>query len=344
MVSHKMISLLLVGLLFAANFNLSEAHIGVTYGTAGNNLPAPEEVVALLEEHKISRVRLLEPNKEFLTALKGKDIEVMLGMTNNVVNSFNGSQLETDKWVEEHVKAYVPDVKIKYIVVGNEVSRNNDLFNVSFSAELVVNQTLIALQDLGLKDIKVTISCDRSVLEQLDPNPVPSTADFWLFTGQFLDPILKILNETGAPFMTSVYPYYEHIKFPNEINSEFALLSSTCSGLTDGKYCYQNKFDVMLDAYYVTLEKRGYPNMEIIVSETGWPSDGGLDATLKNEKTYITNLLKHVRKGTGTPRRPSKPIQVYLNLLDENNRGSPEIEKHFGVFTSDGKIKFPVKF
>ncbi|KAK9664403.1 hypothetical protein RND81_14G039200 [Saponaria officinalis] len=342
MAFHKMISFLVVGILVAANLHLSDAHVGVLYGTMGDNLPAPKEVVCgLLASNNITRVRLLEPNKEVLTALKGKNVEVLLGFPNQDIFTTTTDPL-FDQWVSVNVKPYVPDVKIKYIVLGTDLSRNSDHNKYTFGAFPVMQGIHKSLQKQGIKDVKVTTSCDPSIIMQNGPNPAPSTVKMWNESATFLKDVLKFISENGAPLFVNMHPYYELIKHPNEVKLDFALFNATGNVLTDGKLGYQNKFDAMLDSFYTALEKEGYPEMDVIISETGWPSAGGVAATPENQKMYITNLVQHLSKGT--PKRPNKPIQVYLNLFDENRRGRPEIEKHFGVFTADQQPKFPVHF
>ena len=344
MASRRMMSLLVVGLLFAANLYASEAQIGVCYGTMGTNLPPPQEVVALLEANKITKVRLLEPNKDVLTALKGKNIEVMLGIPNNQLTP-NSAMDPTfaEKWVEANVSAYLPDVKIKYIVLGTEMSRNNQNFLFSNFFIQRISNFHDALQKKGFTDIKVTTSMDQSIIKVNEPNPVPSTLEMRPEAFDLmLNDTLSYLKRIGSPLLVNMWPYYEIVKFSKQIKPEAALFTAPGNIVTDGKLGYQNTFDIFLDSFYTIIEKHGYPDIEIIVAETGWPSAGGLAANVENEKTYITNLIQHVKKGT--PKRPNKPIQAYVNLLDENMRGPLLMEQSFGVFTSDGKLKFPVTF
>ncbi|KAL9232604.1 hypothetical protein vseg_007698 [Gypsophila vaccaria] len=341
MASNRMISLLIVGLLFVANLHLSEAQVGVCYGTMGDNLPKPRDVVAQFAPNDITKVRLLEPNKKILRALKGKNVDVLLGVPNKEVASLATSPAQAEKWVSRNVKPYFPKVKITYIVVGNELSQNNLNFKVFALCFQAMKNIQNVLREQGFKDIKVTTSCDTSIIMPSGAHPSPSTMKFRNESAPFLKDILKFLSQNDTPFMVSIFPYYELIKYPNEIKPEFALFTGKGNALTDGQFSYQKKFDDMLDGFYTALENEGYPKIEIVVSETGWPSAGGLAATLENEKTYVTNLVKHVNKGT--PKRPNKYVQVYFNLLDENQRGRPIIEKNFGLFTSDGNIKFPMK-
>ncbi|KAG4941093.1 hypothetical protein JHK87_044964 [Glycine soja] len=69
------------------------------------------------------------------------------------------------------------------------------------------------------------------------------------------------------------------------------VVGETLQSLTDpnqgtNNFGYQNLFDAMLDSKYTALEKMGAPNLEIVVSESGWPSLGGDGALVENAHAY----------------------------------------------------------
>lgn len=85
--------------------------------------------------------------------------------------------------------------------------------------------------------------------------------------------------------------------------------------------------------------------MQIVVSESGWPSAGGTGATTENAGTYYKNLINHAKSGNGTPKKPGGPIEVYLfAMFDENKKSGAESEKHFGVFNPDKSAKYQLSF
>ncbi|QHN99573.1 Glucan endo-1,3-beta-glucosidase, acidic isoform [Arachis hypogaea] len=136
---------------------------------------------------------------------------------------------------------------------------------------------------------------------------------------------------------TNVKPYSPSVKF--SISLEYALF--TQKGKNDAGY--QNLFDAILDSVYAALEKVNAPNLKIVVSESGWPSQGGVGASDQNAGTYYKNLINHVKGGT--IKRPKGPIETYLfAMFDEDLKKGAETEKHFGLFRPDKSPKYQITF
>ncbi|XP_031385363.1 glucan endo-1,3-beta-glucosidase 8 isoform X2 [Punica granatum] len=86
----------------------------------------------------------------------------------------------------------------------------------------------------------------------------------------------------------------------------------------------------------------GYTDMEIIIGEVGWPTDGDKNANIHNAQRFNQGLIRRALSGTGTPARKGA-IDFYLfSLLDEDAKSVAPgtFERHWGIFEFDGKPKY----
>ncbi|KAJ0978925.1 hypothetical protein J5N97_014399 [Dioscorea zingiberensis] len=308
--------------------------IGVCYGRLGDDLPQPSDVVSLYKSKNIRAMRLYDPNSAALQALRGSNIELILDVPNDNLRSLASDPSAANTWVQNNIRSYWPDVKFKYIAVGNEViPEKPDYINYVQPAMQNIHN---ALSSAGLQDqIKVSTAVSGRALDVSYP---PSQGSF----SPSLLPIIRFLSTTGAPLLANVYPYFSYTGNTGSISLEYALFMSSGTVVTDGSLNYQNLFDAMVDAVYAALEKAGGSNVGVVVSESGWPSAGGDAASVDNARTYNQNLIRHV--GQGTPRRPGA-IETYIfAMFNEGNKGPEEYEKHFGLFYPDQSPVYPIDF
>lgn len=162
----------------------------------------------------------------------------------------------------------------------------------------------------------------------------PSDGEFSDEARSFLDPIISFLEANGLPLLANVYPYFGYIEDPRDI--DYALFKSPGTVVTDKGLNYQNMFDAMVDSIYSALEKSGGSNVRVVVSESGWPSEGRDVATTENAGTYYKGLINHVNQGT--PKKKGQAIETYLfAMFDENNKRGEVTEQHFGLFRPTNK-------
>ncbi|XP_047331844.1 glucan endo-1,3-beta-glucosidase, basic isoform-like [Impatiens glandulifera] len=330
--SNMFVILLQIALIFIQSLEPIVAQVGVAYGMMGDNLPTKPDVIALYKQNGIQRLRLYDPNPEALQALGGSDIEVSVGVLNADIERLASSQDEANTWVQNNIKNY-PSVKFKYIVVGNE-------FQLQFVLSAMQN-LLIAVSDAGLNQIRVTTAVHSGILGESYP---PSNGVFSADVNEFITPIAKFLAIYGCPLFLNVYPYFAYTGSQGNVALDYALFNSPGIVVTDNDLGYQNLLDAMIDAFYWALEKAGAGSVEIVVSETGWPTSGGDGASLENQKNYILKLIDHVKSGLGTPKKPGKLIETYIFAMFDENQKSPEYEKFWGLFTPDQQIKYPINF
>ncbi|KAH7543502.1 hypothetical protein FEM48_Zijuj02G0190900 [Ziziphus jujuba var. spinosa] len=272
----------------------SAQSIGVCYGQVANNLPPESEVINLYHSNGIGKIRIYNSNHSVLDALRLSNRELIVGVANEDLQSI--ANCATD-WVQRNILSYVPDVKFKYIAVGNEIKpRDAESAYVLPAMQNIYNELVAAnLQT----QIKVSTAIDLSLLGSSYP---PSSGSFIATAAPYINPIIGVV-------------------------------------VRDGQFGYQNLFGAIVDTLYYAVEKAGGPNVEIVVSESGWPSEGGEAATVDNASTYLRNLIANV--GWGTPRKPGKAIETYLfGMFDENQKGPAESQRHFGLFSPDKVPKY----
>ncbi|CDO98259.1 unnamed protein product [Coffea canephora] len=315
--------------------------IGVCYGLNGNDLPSTQDVINLYNEKGIAKMRIYAPFPQVLNALRGSNIELIVDVANEDIEPLASDASAAAHWVQDNILRYSPDVQFKYIAVGNEVLPNFDNAKYILPAMENLQNAIIAA---GLQDqIKVSTATYTALLAVSSP---PSQGSFGNDSKLFMKPIINFLVQNNAPLLVNIYPYFGYIGDPANIGLEYALFTSPGIVVQDGLLGYQNLFDAMLDAHYTALEREeGGNTVEIVVSETGWPSEGSSASSVENAGTYYKNLINHVKGGSGTPRRPGKAIETYLfAMFDENEKTGDETEKHFGLFTPNKQPKYAVSF
>ncbi|CAJ2631945.1 unnamed protein product [Trifolium pratense] len=311
--------------------------VGVCYGRVANNLPPAEEVIDLYKTNRIERMRIYDPDQPTLEALRGSNIELVIGVRNEDIQSIANSVSLATNWVQNNVLKYSQDVKFRYIVVGNEIDPNND--QASNFVVLAMQNIYTSLASAKLQNqIKISTAIQMNLLGSSYP---PSTGAFSDSSISFITPIVNFLVENEAPLLVNMYTYFSYISDPNNVDLSFALFNSQTDRAIDGKYEYRNLFDASLGAIYAALEKVGGATLEVVVSESGWPSDGGVAATVENAQIYYENLFNHV--SSGTPNRPNQALETYLfAMFDENQKGPAETERHFGLFTPNKQLKYQI--
>ncbi|KAL5697786.1 hypothetical protein ACHQM5_028902 [Ranunculus cassubicifolius] len=282
-------------------------------------------------------MRIYEPDHEVLEALRGSNIELILGVPNSDLPGIAQDFSIAAQWVVENVGKYIPDVKIKYIAVGNEVNPNNE--NARFAPVLVraMSHIFEALAAADIEGIQVSTAINMGLL---GPSAGAFNSDFlWM-----IKPLIEFFGRNNQPILVNIYSYFAY-RGDSTISLPYAIFTNPSPQFRDsGNHLdYQNLFDAMLDAVYAALEKAGGANLKVVISETGWPSAGGNGASIENAQTYNQKLIDHVK--TGTPRKPGVPIEAYLfAMFNENQKPGEETEKNFGLFYPTQEPVYPITF
>ncbi|KAH6796269.1 hypothetical protein C2S51_037255 [Perilla frutescens var. frutescens] len=328
-------------LLVMVTLDFTVAQTGVCYGNLGNNLPAPGDVVALYNQNNIRRMRIYDPNQAALLALRGSNIDLMVGVPNTDLQNIAASQGNANNWVQNNVRNY-QNVRFRYIAVGNEVSpiRPDTAQYVQFLLPALRNiYNAISAAGLG-NQIRVSTAIETGVLGNSYP---PADGVFRSDVTSYLNPIIGFLRDTRAPLLVNLYTYFSYINNKGSINLNYALLQPNSGITVPGGIRYDNLFYAILDAMYAALEKSGGSSIEIVVSESGWPSAGGDTTSIDNARIYNNNLIQRVKNGT--PKRPNRGTETYIfAMFDENQKGGPDYERNFGLFRPNKQPKYPISF
>ncbi|KAK4380111.1 hypothetical protein RND71_001973 [Anisodus tanguticus] len=111
MATTQMVAIMILGLLVASSIDIAGPQsIGVCYGMLGNNLPNHWEVIQLYKPRNIGRLRLYDLNHGALQALRGSNIEVMLGLSNSDVEHIVSGMEHAKWWVQKNIRDFWPDV------------------------------------------------------------------------------------------------------------------------------------------------------------------------------------------------------------------------------------------
>ncbi|GAB4860248.1 hypothetical protein Ancab_011728 [Ancistrocladus abbreviatus] len=268
--------------------------VGVNWGrNASHPLPAAK-VVELLKANSITKVRLYDAGPEALLSLSGSNIDVIVGIPNSLLKSLNSSLKAAESWVHDNFTRYVSNdggrVRIEYIAVGNEP------FLESYGGQYVpfvigaASNIQTALVKASLADkVKVVVPCSYDAFQS--ESGLPSQGHFRPELNKTMVQVLTFLTKHSSPFFVTISPF--HLLHRNKnISLNFALFRETAvQPLNDSHRFYNNSFDLSYDTLLTALSTIGFPGIDIIISQIGWPTDGGAYATSSNAETFTKGLL-----------------------------------------------------
>ncbi|KAL0313125.1 UNVERIFIED_CONTAM: Glucan endo-1,3-beta-glucosidase 11 [Sesamum radiatum] len=328
----------------ASLFFTAASSIGINYGQIANNLPHPEVVVPLVKSIGATRLKLYDADPRVLKAFANTGVEFIVGLGNEYLATMRDPK-QAQAWVKTNVQCYLPATKITCIAVGNEVLTFNDSTLASNLLPAMEN-IHAALVSLNLdKQVMVTTAHNLGILEVSYP---PSAGAFRRDLTQKLSCVLDFHSKVGSPFLVNAYPFFAYRANPKQIPLDFVLFEGSGIVDTGSGLHYDNMFHAQIDAVNSAMEKLGYKNVCLQISETGWPSKGDADeagATPDNARKYNRNLLKLIAEKKGTPMRPNLNLNIYVfALFNENQKPGPTSERNFGLFKPDGTPVYDLGF
>ncbi|KAG9453265.1 hypothetical protein H6P81_006169 [Aristolochia fimbriata] len=345
---------LLLPLLLLLEFTFyvyGDSKIGVTYVDFGlrDRGPGPGRVVPFLLRSfpGLSRVRLPDPSPDTVSAFSYSGISLLLSVPNSLIRSFAVNRSSALWWLSHHVVPFYPRARVAMISVGdNVVPASMDLAELLLPA---ISNLHRALREFGFRKISVSTTFGFDIIK--DPFP-PSTAHFDETTAKSLvSPLLDFLSASNSSFLINLYPYHffrsaadlpiGYVLFQE--NQPYTYREDPVTGLR-----YRNLFDMMIDAVITAMGALGRDRIPIVVTETGWPSEGGVNEPEANELfagIYTNGLIRHLRSDLGTPLRKEGAAATYIfELFDEETKQGPSRNRHWGILYPNMTRKYRIDF
>lgn len=317
--------------------------IGINYVRSEENLLSPAKSVSLMKALKIGRVKLYDSDPEVLTALANTGLSVVIAVQNEEIPTVASSILNADEWVKRSVLAHYPATRINAITVGNEILtdyNNQDRWSKLVPAMQNIHSSLVRW-NLS-KRIKVTTTV---AMDALNSSTAPSSARFRDDIAEsVMKPLLRFISNSKSFYFVNAYPYFAWAANAKKVPVDYATFGSVKAAVQDGGLKYTDMLSAQLDANIAAIEKLGYNNVKIAISETGWPAAGGPGANVDLAATYNRRVVVRMlaNPALGTPKRPGTFVPTYLFALfnaDNNKHGT---QRNWGLLYPNGSQVYPV--
>ncbi|XP_077234074.1 glucan endo-1,3-beta-glucosidase-like isoform X1 [Tasmannia lanceolata] len=332
--------------------------LSFVYGNDRSQPIHPQDTVRHCQMNNITKLRLsktldVDNDYDILDELHDTHIKVIIHVPNHLIIPFARDGRKAALWVKNHILNYWPRVEFQYICVGLEMDHKDtqEVLLTNEPRSLLAAMTNIKdaiQQDPGTSGkIQVTTTIGMQDLENYDIQRLPSRPSQCIFKSRvkrILEPILASNDFNDAPLFVNVYPY-EYFGQQIDVNPDIThyLFTAKAPFVIDGEYEYKYVFDLMVDALHVAVHDlwKSFRNkyVKLIVAGTGWPHEGGDEATMENARTYNHNLFQHVRNGTP---RMKDALETYIfEMYDEDNKTEHRWSRHYGVYDENGRPYYP---
>ncbi|XP_059446395.1 glucan endo-1,3-beta-glucosidase-like [Corylus avellana] len=225
--------------------------------------------------------------------------------------------------VFHHSMVFGGDLGINYGRTGNDLPSPKAVVdfltkNLNYAIPLVrlFDANLEFLEALRGTNLVVTVGVPNVLLTHIASSQ--NVANSWVN-----DHIKSFVSPNGVKLSTfnQSYPYFAFASDPSLFSLEYASFRCQKLVLIDGIYEYYKLFDAMVDAFVTAMARAvGKEDVKIVVSETGWPTEGNEPCTsIANANIYNSNLKKHVIEKGCTPRRADLNLEAYINSMFNEN-------------------------
>ncbi|KAL3637487.1 hypothetical protein CASFOL_018655 [Castilleja foliolosa] len=322
-----------------------ECVIGINWGRQTTHRLIPSMVVDLLLQNNIRHLKIFSPSDNVLKAFASSGISITVTLPNEAIEDIKYPSMAS-YWLQERIRRYQnQNVNISYIYIGSEpfsTYAHEKVYNTVPTALRLIQQAIVAN---GYGNLIATTPHFTDVLVQNATKP--SEADFRPDLKDMIVEIVRLLNNTNAPFVMNMFPIYSALNH-SDWDPEFSFIENKSNfTIEDNGLVYRNLFEFVYDSFLHALAKAGSPGLQLSIGEIGWPTDGYPGANIPNAERFFREFLPYIKSNKGTPMRPGISIDAYIHTLtDENKNGIQfaDFQRHWGVYWSNGQPKYKIDF
>ncbi|EPS65149.1 hypothetical protein M569_09631, partial [Genlisea aurea] len=313
--------------------------IGVNWGRETSHKLIPSMVSDVLLQNGVRHIKIFSTEVRAMKALSGTGISLTGTMASASV-PFIRAPGTTRYWLNDHTRVFRNmGINLTSIHIGASPLPAD---NATYYEDVVVAMKFL-LDAITMNGHDYLVATTVHNVEILNPLTKPSEAEFNPFYKDKVAQFLATINGTKTPFSISLMPFQYLIDY--NVDVEFAFMDNKSNfSIEDNGLIYRNAFELIYDSYLTALLKLGAPkDIEILISQIGWPTDAHPLATVSNAERFFRGLLPHIKNNKGTPLRPGASIDIYIysladeNLLPIDNGGH---DRHWGIYKSTGEPKF----
>jgi exo-beta-1,3-glucanase (GH17 family) len=307
--------------------------VGVNYSNTYQSAPISDaDAATQIKALGATSVKLFNYTQtSFLDQARAQGLSVLIAVPNDGLQALSNNDTAA---LVSTIRNYT-DV-ITGVCIGNEPLGSWQPPQYATYLPTAVSNVYAALSSNGLQ-LEITVPFNYSIMGASWP---PSQGAFGAQSSTIAQ-VCAVLQQAGSRFMINMYPYLDHINNTTDIPLAYCLFQNTSPQFTDPNWQlpYYNIFDAAYDALVQALTGIGYGALPVAIGECGWPTAGGLDASVSNAQTFVNNLVAHCNGGGGTPKHPGIQIPCYLfEMYDEDQKSTAPgaFEPYWGLYSDQG--------
>ncbi|KAH9744024.1 hypothetical protein KPL70_003514 [Citrus sinensis] len=161
-------------------------------------------------------------------------------------------------------------------------------------ASILCSQTPLICLLIGPKKVKYNLHSSIKVSSPIAlsalQNSYPSSVGS--FRPELIElvfkPMLDFLRQIGYFLMFNAYPFFAYESTTNVISLDYALFREN-PGVVDAgnEFHYFSHFDAQIDAVFAALSALKYDDIRMVVTETGWSSNGTRMRLVQASKKFM---------------------------------------------------------